>query len=68
MTWEDIYLSAVREVDPQKMPERIAAARQAIQERLPAAQNGDPAERERMEHALSALAVLETESKSWSSR
>ena len=49
MNWSASYLSASKEVHPEKMPGRIAAAREAINERLVAW----------------ALNVLETELRSW---
>ena len=68
--WEGAYHRAVLEVDRQIMPERIAAARQAIGERLREL-TGDPdhhAERQQVEDALRALAVLEAEAGSWAPR
>jgi len=54
-------------VDREKMPERIVAARQAISNRLQGLY-GNPdhhAEREQIEDALRALAVLEAEIRNW---
>lgn len=65
--WQEIYHRAVLEVDCQKMPERIVAARRAIGERLRSLV-GDPdhhAERHQVEDALRALAVLEGEVRNW---
>lgn len=65
--WVEVYHRAVLEVDGQKMPERIVAARQAIGERLQGL-NGDPEppeEKQQIEDALSALAVLEAEARKW---
>ena len=65
--WETAYHSAVLEVDRQKMPERIIAARQAITDRLRGLY-GDPdhhGERQQIEDALKALAVLEAEAEKW---
>jgi len=65
--WEPVYHRAVLEVDRQKMPERIVAARQAISNRLQGLY-GNPdhhAEREQIEDALRALAVLEAEIRNW---
>jgi hypothetical protein len=65
--WEAVYHRAVLEVDGKKMPELIAAARQAIEERLQGLA-GNPnhhAERQQVEDALRALTVLEWEAKHW---
>jgi hypothetical protein len=65
--WQAAYHSAVLEVDREKMPERIVAARQAISNRLRGLY-GNPdhhAEREQIEDALRALAVLEAEIRNW---
>lgn len=65
--WEQVYRLAVLEVDGQKMPERISAARQSIAERLRAIE-GDTdhhGERERIDEALRALKRLTTESQGW---
>jgi hypothetical protein len=65
--WQAAYHSAVLEVDREKMPERIVAARQAISNRLQGLY-GNPdhhAEREQIEDALRALAVLEAEIRNW---
>jgi hypothetical protein len=65
--WQEVYHRAVLEVDYQKMPERIVAARRAIGERLRGLV-GDPnhhAERHQVEDALRALAILEAETKHW---
>lgn len=67
--WEDIYMRAATETDFHKVMECISAARQAIQERLLAVQNSPQhhEERERIERALRALAVVEAEAKRWKS-
>ena len=65
--WEAVCHRALLEVDGQKMPERIVAARRAIGERLRGLV-GDPdhhAERHQVEDALRALAVLEDEARNW---
>ena len=65
--WETAYHRAVLEVDREKLPERIVAARQAISNRLQGLY-GNPdhhAEREQIEDALRALAVLEAEIRNW---
>ena len=61
--WFEVYKGAVLELDPQKLPERIVAAKEAMQLRLKEIQ-GDTdhhAEREQMEDALSILRTLERE-------
>lgn len=65
--WEEAYRLAVLEVDGQKMPERISAARKAIAGRLREieGESDHRGERERLEHALHALKVLTTETKAW---
>ena len=65
--WEAAYHRAVLEVDRQRMPERIVAARQAITDRLQGLY-GDPdhyGERQQIEDALRALSVLEAEVRNW---
>jgi hypothetical protein len=49
------------------MPERIAAARKAIHDRLIVCQQGNRAETDRLERSVRALVVLESESSVWSS-
>ena len=65
--WEASYHRTVLEVDRQRMPERIVAARQAIADRLQGLyRNPDHhGERQKIEDALRALAVLETEVRNW---
>jgi hypothetical protein len=66
-TWEEAYHRAVLETDGKKMPERIAAARQAISKRL--ADTGShfapEDERQRMAEALRRLSWLEAETWRW---
>jgi len=67
INWETAYHRAVLEVDRQKMPGRIVAARQAISYRLQRLY-GDPdhqGERQQIEGALRGLAVLEAEVRNW---
>jgi hypothetical protein len=62
--WESKYKAAMLELDPAKLPERIALARKAIGERKNAlAQDhfGTPKERQAMTDALNGLAMLERE-------
>ena len=65
--WDELYVQAAVEVDPQKMPKRISAARRAIRGRLrDLEQDSDHHfERQKMENALHALATLETEIETW---
>jgi hypothetical protein len=65
--WEVAYLRAALEVDGQKVPERIVAAREAVAGRLKDLE-GNPdhhAERHEMESALAALTCLEDEVRIW---
>jgi hypothetical protein len=64
MDWQTIYRAAVLETDPQKMPERIASAREAINNALIDA-HYSTAERETLEDALRALVALENEARNW---
>ena len=67
--WEVAYLRAALEVDSQKIPERIVAAREAVAGRLLDLE-GNPdhhAERHEMESALAVLTCLEDEVKIWPS-
>ena len=61
--WFEVYKAAVLELDPQKLPGRIVAAKKAVQLRLVEIQ-GDTdhhAERQQIEDALSSLRTLERE-------
>jgi hypothetical protein len=61
--WFQAYQAAMLELDPQKLPDRIVAAKEAVQLRLEEIQ-GDTdhhAERQQMEEALSSLRTLERE-------
>ena len=65
--WQEIYHRAVLEVDCQKMPWRIAAARRAMGERLQALV-GDidrTEERQQIGNALGSLDTLQLEVRSW---
>jgi hypothetical protein len=66
-SWEEQYLRAALEVDGQKMPQRIVAARQAVAGRLKDLEgNSDHhAERHEMQSALAALTNLEDETRIW---
>jgi hypothetical protein len=65
--WEAVYHRAVLEVDRQKVLEHIVAARQAIGERLQGLTENPNhrAERQQIEDALRASAVLEREAQTW---
>ena len=65
--WEELYTLAALEGDGKKMPERIAAVREAIRGRLQdLAQSSDHhMERERMQTTMKNLDVIEAESKEW---
>ena len=61
--WFEVYKAAVLELDPQKLPESIVAAKEAVRLRLKEIQ-GDTdhhAERQQIEDALSSLRTLERE-------
>ena len=66
-SWEEKYMQTVQEVSAEKMPERIAATRQAIAERLRDLEqsNDHHVERQEIEKALKALSMLEEEVKEW---
>jgi hypothetical protein len=62
-SWFEVYKAAVLELDLQKLPERIVAAKEAVQVRLKEIQ-GDTdhhAERQHIDDALSSLRTLERE-------
>jgi len=65
--WVEEYLRAALEVDGQKMPERIVAAREAVVGRLKDLEgNSDHhAERHEMQSALDVLTNLEDETRIW---
>ena len=65
--WTEAHHLAVLEGDGWKMPERIVAARQAINDRLQEL-SGDPdhhAEKQQIEDARRALVLLEAEATEW---
>lgn len=65
--WVEAYLRAAPEVDGQKMPERIVAAREAVAGRFKDLEgNSDHhAERHEMQSALAALTSLQDETRIW---
>src|ERR1700730_9654551 len=62
--WQGLYEAAVFETDFQKIQNRVAEAREAIQQRLAEglSRENDATELRAIDSALAALAVLETES------
>jgi hypothetical protein len=65
--WVEAYLRAALEVDGQKMPNRIVAARESVAGRLKDLEgNSDHhAERHEMQSALAVLTSLEDETRIW---
>jgi hypothetical protein len=65
--WEELYLRTILEVNGHRMPERITATRQAISGRLHDIEHDSNhhAERHQIENALTALSVLEVETREW---
>jgi hypothetical protein len=65
--WTEAYIRAALEVDVQKMPDRIVAARDAVAGRLKDLEgNSDHhAERHEIQTALAALTCLEIETRIW---
>jgi hypothetical protein len=62
--WVFLYLEAARETDADKVPPRVAAARQAMETRLQDLEQ-ESYERRRIEDALYGMFVLETEARKW---
>jgi len=65
--WNEAYIRAALEVDVQKMPDRIVAARDAVAGRLQDLEGDSDhhAERHEIETALAALTCLEVETRIW---
>ena len=61
--WFEVYKAAMLELDPQKLPERIVAAREAVRLRLKDIEGDSDhhAERHQIEDALLSLRTLERE-------
>lgn len=61
--WFEVYKAAILELDRQKLPGRIVAAKEAVQLRLKDIQEDADhhAERQQIEDALSSLRTLERE-------
>jgi hypothetical protein len=66
-SWQERYMQTILEVSGQKMPERIAATRQAIAGRLRDLEHDSDhhVERHQIEKALKALSQLEVETQGW---
>ncbi len=59
VTWHDLYDAAMVELDPEKLPERVEAARQAIhQYRIQQGAKLTPKEHDEIDDALRALFTL----------
>lgn len=65
--WEELYVLAAKEIAGKRMPERVAAVREAIRGRLQDLEQSSDhhAERRRLETALRALNVLEADAEKW---
>ena len=62
--WEEVYKAAVLELDREKLPERVRAAKAAIDVRLHELQldhGGTPEERQALSDALATLNVIRRE-------
>jgi hypothetical protein len=61
--WFEVYKTAMLELDPQKLPERIVAAKEAVRLRLKDIEGDSDhhAERQQIEDALNSLRILERE-------
>lgn len=61
--WFQVFKAAMLELDARKLPERIVAAKEAVQSRLRDLQGDSDhhAERQQIEDALNSLRVLERE-------
>jgi hypothetical protein len=60
-SWSPIYVSAVLETDPHKLPQRIQEAHQAIEGRLSQAPRPDAVEQRALTHARNALTALKSQ-------
>jgi hypothetical protein len=62
--WQQEYVAALLELDPEKLPKRVEVAETAVFKRLQAiSQSSDSkAEREAIQDALASLRVLKSES------
>ena len=65
LNWKAQYTAAVAEADPNKLPGRIEAARQAIHKRLEEIEGSENnREREQLDRALHALFTLKARKRS----
>ena len=64
-SWQELYMRTILEVNATKMPERVAATRQAIAARLRDLEHDSDhhAERRKMQGAVHALSVFEAETR-----
>jgi hypothetical protein len=62
-SWEPVYAAAFLETNDAELPRRIAEARKILNARFRqlVLEGGHPEERQAVDHALHALAVLKTE-------
>jgi hypothetical protein len=65
--WEELYMLAAKEVDGEKVPERVAAVREAIRGRLQDLEGDSDHHEERvyLKSTLGKLDVLEAEAQTW---
>jgi hypothetical protein len=65
--WEELYLLATTEVDGRRVPERVAAVREAIRARLQDLETSSDhhEERVRLASTLKRLGWLEVEAQKW---
>jgi hypothetical protein len=64
-SWQELYMRTILEVNATKMPERVAATRQAIAARLRDLEHDSDhhAERRKMQGAVKALILFEAETR-----
>ena len=65
LSWKSLYTAALAESEPNKLPGRIEAARQAINERLEEIEGSENnRERDQLDSALHALFTLKARKRS----
>jgi hypothetical protein len=66
-SWEDLYVRAAQEVDGKRVPERVAAAKDAVRIRLKelGGSSNHYKERVRLASTLVRLDSLETDAQKW---